>query len=287
MTGATVQSLAIDYGQVTGVYYMNDQDKEISIEAEVTVVAAGAIETARLLLLSGFNNKNIGKNLQGHFYPTVTAIFEDVVWDGIGPGPSTATTKFNHDNEGIVGGGMLADDFLPLPVSVWKGMTPAGLKRWGSEPKKWMRDNYPYLAQIKGPVQEVPSLHSQIALDRVVNDRYNQPAARLMGTTHPETVRTAAFMFERAKEWAIASGAREVWGGYPGLGLSAGQHQAGTCRIGDDPANSVVDRNCLLHGQKHLYLGDGSVHVTNGGFNPFLTIMANAARTAKHILNSW
>jgi choline dehydrogenase-like flavoprotein len=38
-----------------------------------------------------------------------------------------------------------------------------------------------------------------------------------------------------------------------------------------------------VHGFDNLYLGDGSVHVTNGGFNPFLTIMALAYRTAEHI----
>ena len=60
--------------------------------------------------------------------------------------------------------------------------------------------------------------------------------------------------------------------------LSAGQHQAGTCRMGVDPCYSVTDRDGRVHGQRMLYVADGSLHVTNGGFNPVLTIMANAYR---------
>jgi choline dehydrogenase-like flavoprotein len=78
-----------------------------------------------------------------------------------------------------------------------------------------------------------------------------------------------------------------VWGDPPGLHLSGGQHQAGTCRMGDDPQTSVVDRWCKVHGHDNLYIADGSVHTTNGGFNPVLTIMALAFRTASHIAESW
>ena len=54
-----------------------------------------------------------------------------------------------------------------------------------------------------------------------------------------------------------------------------------------DPAQDVIDRFCRVHGRDNLYIGDGSVHVTNGGFNPFLTIMALAYRTAEHIAETW
>lgn len=65
--------------------------------------------------------------------------------------------------------------------------------------------------------------------------------------------------------------------------LSGGQHQAGTCRMGDDPGASVTDRWGRVHGHENLYVMDGSVHVTNGGFNPVLTILALAYRAAEHL----
>jgi choline dehydrogenase-like flavoprotein len=110
---------------------------------------------------------------------------------------------------------------------------------------------------------------------------------RLSGATHPETVRTAEFMYARSREWLAASGAERIWGSPPRLKLSGGQHQAGTCRMGDDPTTSVTDRWSRVHGHDNLYLADGSVHVTNGGFNPVLTIMALAFRTAERIAQEW
>lgn len=157
------------------------------------------------------------------------------------------------------------------------------MPQWGLENKHYMRDNYTRVLAITGPVQEIPSPAARVTLDPTVRDRWSIPVARLSGTTHPETVRTAAFMLDRATEWLRAAGATRVWGTPPELKLSGGQHQAGTCRMGDDPATSVVDRNCRVHGHDNLYIADGSVHVTNGGFNPVLTIMALAFRTAAHI----
>ena len=67
-------------------------------------------------------------------------------------------------------------------------------------------------------------------------------------------------------------------------GLTGGQHQAGTCRMGDDPRNSVTDSRGRVHDHENLYIADASLHVTNGGFNPMLTVMANAFRVAGGIL---
>jgi choline dehydrogenase-like flavoprotein len=54
--------------------------------------------------------------------------------------------------------------------------------------------------------------------------------------------------------------------------------------MGSDPATSVADRSGRVHGQRGLFIADGSLHVTNGGFNPMLTIMANAYRIADGIV---
>ncbi len=57
--------------------------------------------------------------------------------------------------------------------------------------------------------------------------------------------------------------------------------------MGNDPRTSVVDRDCRVHETPNLFVIDASVHVTNGGFNPALTIMANAFRAAEKIVGSW
>ena len=68
--------------------------------------------------------------------------------------------------------------------------------------------------------------------------------------------------------------------------LSGGQHQAGTCRMGQDPSASVTDTFGRVWGHDNLFVCDGSIHPTNGGFNPVLTIMALAFRNSSHIAAS-
>jgi choline dehydrogenase-like flavoprotein len=61
-------------------------------------------------------------------------------------------------------------------------------------------------------------------------------------------------------------------------------HQAGTCRFGDDPAASVLDRNCKAHELDNLYVVDTSCFVSIGAVNPSLTAIANALRVGDHLL---
>jgi len=51
-----------------------------------------------------------------------------------------------------------------------------------------------------------------------------------------------------------------------------------------DARTGVVDASCRIHDVDNVYIADGSVHVTNGGFNPSLTIQALAFRTSERIL---
>ena len=63
-------------------------------------------------------------------------------------------------------------------------------------------------------------------------------------------------------------------------------HPCGTLRFGDDPATSVLDRDCKVHGLSNLYVTDSSFMPTSNGVNPSLTIAANALRVADLIAAS-
>ncbi len=67
--------------------------------------------------------------------------------------------------------------------------------------------------------------------------------------------------------------------------LAGVAHQAGTCRFGTDPANSVLDVNCKAHEVDNLYVVDTSFFPSIGAVNPALTAMANALRVADHLLS--
>jgi choline dehydrogenase-like flavoprotein len=292
VTDAIVARIETDStGRATGVSYFAGVERRAA-RARTVVISSGAIETARLLLNSasdkhpaGLGNDFdiVGRNLQGHYYPGTFGLFDEQVHDGIGPGVCISTCQWNHGNAGIIGGGMLANEFIKLPVHFNKWAWPPDVPRWGLAAKRWMRDSYTRTIQIMGPVQEIPSPAGRVTVDPSVRDRWGIPVARLSGTQHPETVRTAEFMRQRSADWLRASGARQLWGKRPSLVLSAGQHQAGTCRMGTDPRTSVTDRWGRLHGCDNVFCADASLHVTNGGFNPVLTVMALAFRVGEHV----
>jgi len=58
-------------------------------------------------------------------------------------------------------------------------------------------------------------------------------------------------------------------------------HTCGTCRFGEDPSASVLDRNNRSHDLSNLYVVDASFFPSSGGTNPSLTIAANALRAAE------
>ncbi len=288
LTDMMVERIDTRDGRAIGVIYVNAQKRRIAVQSDVIVVAAGAVESARLLLNSGIGNDHVGRHLQGHVYVTVTGLMREQMWDGIGPGPTTATTRWSHGHGDVIGGGMLADDFVMLPTAFWLKHRKPGTPLWGQASKDFMRESYTRTLDIKGPIQDTPSPDARVTLDPKVKDMYGIPVARLSGTTHIESIRTAQMLHSKAVEWLRACDAVEIWGDAPSTPVLTGhQHQAGTCRMGDDPEHSVVDALGRVHGHDNVYVADTSVHVTNGGFNPFLTAMAVAYRTITALTARW
>jgi choline dehydrogenase-like flavoprotein len=225
--------------------------------------------------------------LQGHAYTGAWGLFEREVYDDIGPCCSIAICDFNHGNKGLIGGGLLANEFTRLPITFAGGVAAPSVPRWGAEHKNFMRQWFRRSIGVHGPVQEMPVFDSRVQVDPRVKDHWGIPVARLSGNRHPNDVETAKFLCSKAEAWIKEAGAVSTWTTLPGMGLSGGQHQAGTCRMGNDPKTSVVNRDCQVHGVDNVFVVDASVHVTNGGFNPVLTIMANAYRASDYMVKEW
>jgi len=294
LLGGRVARLRTDRaGRVVGVAIVGTEDGRdwsADVDAAEVVVAAGAVESARLLLNSrsdrepdgiGNGTDQVGRHLQGHVYGGAMGVFDEVVDDGLGPGPSIATTDFRHGVDGQVGGGILADEFIATPSNTYQYLVGAGLiPRAGLESKHAMRDLVRRSMRITGPIQEVTTADARVRVDPSVTDRHGIPVAWFSGGVHAEDVRARDHTSVRSAEWLRAAGATRVAELHgPVTGTSGGQHQAGTLRMGSDPATSVVDPFGRVWGHDNLRVADGSVHVTNGGVNPVLTIFATAMRT--------
>ena len=97
---------------------------------------------------------------------------------------------------------------------------------------------------------------------------------------------------ERLAEVARAAGASRVLSpSIPGLDIkldtpvTGAEHNHGTCRMGNDPGKSVLDKWCRSHEVPNFWVADGSVMPTNGGYNPTLTILANAYRVSDYFIS--
>ncbi|MBF0198981.1 MAG: GMC family oxidoreductase [Planctomycetes bacterium] len=284
-------------GHLTGIEYYDDKMQKQTQTADVIVLAASATETPRLMFNSaskhhpnGIGNRYdwLGRNLQGHAYCGAQGIFENETFDDRGSGACVAISDYNHHNPGIIGGAVLANEFTRLPYMFSK-IRPPKSPRWGLEHKKFQAKNYKRLGMVMGPYQEIPSFKARVDIDPKVKDAWGMPVARLSGHGHPRDFEGTDFLSKKAEEWLIQAGAVETWrkGHHKHKRLSGGVHQAGTCRMGKDPQSSVCDKYCRVHETSNLFIADGSPLVTNGGFNPALTIMANGFRVGDYIAKEW
>jgi choline dehydrogenase-like flavoprotein len=284
--------LMSDHGKAIGVRYFDAQDREQVQLADIVVVAASAIETPRLLLNSGNsafpnglgnNHDWVGRNLQAHAYTGANALFDWEIQRMAGPGATVALSDFAHNVPGIIGGGVMHNEFYLPPLSFIR-YRPPGAPSWGAEHKAFQRENFFRYARMRCCVQEMPNFESRVTLYRERKDYWGNPIVALAGERHPLDLKHCKFMTAKIEEILREAGAKKMWQDLGGRGIAATVHQCGTCRMGDDPTRSVVNRYGQVHGIDNLFVADASTFVTGGAFNPALTIMALGYWIADHIV---
>lgn len=291
-----VEILSKSNGNVKGVRYIDHAKREQIITSDIIVVSSSATESARLMLNSkttlfpnglGNNNDWVGRNLQGHAYTGAFGLFEEEIKEYAGPGATIGIGDFNHHNPGIIGGGVICNEFNVLPYQ-FSQSRPPGEPMWGKKHKEYQLKNLKRFSGLHGPIQEMPMFESRVTIDPVVKDYWGVPVVALSGTRHPLDHEHCKFLSARAEEIIIEAGAYKTWQSVGGKGGPSGhQHQCGTLRMGDDPHTSVVNKYGKVHDIDNLFVADGSVLVTGGGFNPVLTIMAVAYHTSDYIVKNW
>jgi choline dehydrogenase-like flavoprotein len=295
-THSVVSEIIVDErGRARGVKYFDAEDRPQTQTADLVVVSGSATETARLLLNSksklfptGAGNRHdwVGRNLQGHAYAGAWGLFEQETYDDVGAGATIAICDFNHGQPGLKGGAMIANEFIRLPY-LFTNQRPPGSPSWGKAHKDFQRQFYRRSISLMGPVQEMPVFEARVEVDPEVKDHWGIPVARLSGQRHAHDLEICRHIAAKAEAWLKEAGAIQTWRRVPGRRASGGQHQAGTCRMGHDPKTSVTNRHGQVHDIDNLFIADGSLHVTNGGFNPVLTIMALGYWVGDYIARTW
>ena len=148
---------------------------------------------------------------------------------------------------------------------------------WGEAHREIMDSQYEYLAGLTVVTEDLPEEHNCVTLDPDMTDSDGIPAPKISYRLGDNTRAMLRHGEARACELLLAAGAKKVLGKSDDkVWCRAGWHQMGTCRMGHDPAKSVVNGWGRSHDVKNLFIVDGSIFVTAGAVNPTSTIQALA-----------
>jgi choline dehydrogenase-like flavoprotein len=274
-------------GRVTGLEYLDSEGREHRTDARVVVLAAHALETPRLLLLSangtfpqGLANGSgqVGRKFMSHPTWQVFGTFDEPIqaWKGMQMGHVMVQDYYRPNSASGYARGFILLSYMMTPV------TYANLSGsfYGTELKDFLYD-YSFTAAWWACAEGLPHEENTVTLDPEVKDARGLPVARLTYEWGGNDLKLAAAARDKAAEMMSASGARAVR-----IGLNYGAHAMGSCRMGKEKARSVVDPFGRTHDIPNLFICDTSVFVTGAGVNPTLTAMALAARSVNHIAES-
>ena len=281
-------------GLIEGAEYLDADGNEHVQRAGVTIVCANGIGTPRLLFLSdedgGLANSSglVGKRLMLHPFGTVTGLFEDQLhsWQGVW-GQHIHSLEFYETDEsrGFVRGAKWGLQPTGGPLSMTRAY-PWGEQNavWGEGFHREVRRRLGHSAMWGIIAEDLPEDSNVVTLDTERPDDFGIPGVKIEYRNSENTDRMMEFHRERAKESLLAAGAYDVI--IAPFIDATGWHILGTCKMGDDPATSVVDRWGRTHDVANLFIFDGSLWPTSSGMNPTATIAALALRCTEHLIEN-
>ena len=273
-------------GRVTGVDYLDGQRRDHHLTGRLVVLAAHAIETPRLLLLSanasfpeGLANSSglVGKYFMSHPTWQVFGTFAEPIhaYQGMQMGHVMVQDLYRPDPRRGYARGFILLSYMMTPATLGN---LSGLD-FGMELKDFLY-RYNHTAAWWAHAEGLPCEHNMISLDPELRDPHGLPVARVTYAWCENDRRLVTAARDQAAEMMAASGAEQVR-----FGLQYAAHAMGGCRMGVDPRSSVVNPLGQTHDIPNLFIVDTSVFVTGAGVNPTLTAMAIANRSTAGIVS--
>jgi choline dehydrogenase-like flavoprotein len=285
ITDCNVEKIILKKDYATSVE-VSFQNKRFQINGNIIVLAAGAISTPYILLKSktfehpnGISNKSgyVGKNLMRHLIDIYLLKTEEKI-------PKFGFLKeiamndlYNHPN-GRLG---TLQSFGRLPdYSIIGDTLIAKLSKKLHLPKSIFKITKQLL---------IPTLNyyfsRKVVMNSILEDLpYKANRITIDSETQLPKIEYNLFSYEKN---LIEASRNEIKNIFKELGVKLIKqaednkrlaHVCGTCRSGNNPTTSVVNKNCRSHEIKNLYITDSSIFPTSGSTNPALTIAANALR---------
>jgi choline dehydrogenase-like flavoprotein len=289
MPNVVVRELRVDKntGLVNEVHFVDRiSQREMSVKARVVILAAGTLESTRLLLNSKLANSS---GVLGHY------LIDQVYGAGIvGSMPQARDGKATPE---MIGGNALIPRFRNIDTkeknfirgyalnmhSSMYPMDPRNFAAYGQELQTKL-DSYSGSGFSFGIMAEVLARYeNHVSIDKNVNDAWGIPALHIDTKYTDNEFNMTRDAVDTALALAEGAGYEVLTKNYepnpPGYSI----HELGTCRMGDDPKTSVLNKWNQSHDIKNLLVVDGSSFVSGGWQNPTMTILALAMRASEHL----
>lgn len=294
-------------GTIVRAHYYDHLGEKQNIKAGIFVVAAQAVETSRLLLMSkneefpnglGNNSGQVGKNIvfsgggvgSGQVFFDEITEKEAMMLQQPGVFINRASQQWYEINDPAFGprmkGGTI--DFVSEHANGVSKSIPLkkenGKLIYGSELKSRIHDYFTKQRKLKFEIfiDWLPNDNCFVELDPSITDKWGDPVAKVWLGYHEHDIKVGKYIAEKAETLFKQLGMKNVHSSVNGSVSS--NLQAGGCRFGNDPSTSVLDKNCKAHEVSNLYVTDGSFMPTGGSVTYTFTIYANSFRVADHLL---
>jgi choline dehydrogenase-like flavoprotein len=289
VSNAVVRELTIDKntGKPNGCHFVDRLSRrEMSVKAPVIVLAAGTLESTRLLLNSKIGNSS---GVVGHY-------LMDQIY-GAGVICSVPEARNGNATKEMMGGGAIvprfrnintkSDRFLrgyALNVTSRTGaVEPRNFAAYGAELQRKLDEYHGSAFQmtVMGEVLGRHENHVRIDNDKV--DAWGIPVLRVETKYTDNEYNMAKDAVDVGSAVAEAAGfevlSKNAVPNPPGYSI----HEVGTCRMGDDPKTSVLNKWCQSHDHKNLFVVDGASFTSSGWQNPTMTILSLSMRASEHL----
>ena len=265
-------------GSITAVLYRNGE-ADLRQRCKSVFLCAGAIETPRLLLHTGLANSSgqVGRNFMAHVATQVWGTFPEEMRMNKGFPASLISEDTLRPKHADFAAGYLTQSLGVVPVTFARQVA-RGRGLWGQDLVGYL-DRYNHLAGVgaNGDCFPYPGNFLELSEEKdalgipkpCIHFSYGENEQRM--SAHAAKLMTAAWQ---------AAGATDIWT------FERSAHTIGTCRMGTNPADSVVDAWGRSHDLPNLWISDNSTFPAALAANPALTIMALALRSAEKFLET-
>lgn len=265
-------------GKIEAVVYQRNGKLEKQLCKNV-FLCAGAIETPRLLLINGLANSSgqVGKNFMAHTGLQVWGEFEEDIfpWKGI-PG-GLISEDMHRPADADFAGGYIIQSIGVMPVTYASQLARA-TGFFGEELRERMR-HYNNVAGINMHGDCLPYEHNYLELSDEL-DEMNLPKPRIYFSNGENEKKMTAHAKKTMEDIWENAGASHMWS------MDRNAHTIGTCRMGNDREQNVVNKNGQSFDIPNLYIADNSIFPSALSANPSLTIMALSYHIADAFLKN-